>query len=734
MKKQKAIVTLLILFISFSLSLFSQPATPPILDETILKKIRNEISGGICFEHVRKLSTLHRIWGSSDYHSAAQYMVDKAAEYGLKESRIEKYPIKTGKENFWMHSTGGYVPWDCQRGEIRLVSPYPLLLSDFESAASTVAVGSRSTDTTAELVYVGRGDSEEAYKGKDVTGKIVLAEGGRHENVHELAVHRFGALGTLQFYDTEGNYLESEGIYWAMISPWNKEKTRDSTFGFNLSTRQGLFLKDLLAKGEKVLLSATISAQVVENGSFELATAVIPGEQVPEEEFIFYAHLDHPKPGAHDNASGDAVLLEIARSLSRLIDKKIIARPVRSIRFMWIPHMSGLNMYLVNHPEKIGKIKAGCNVDCVGLNQARFPSKFYIALPPHSLPTYLTDITNNLVDSFNQKFDSAIGEGAREDLLFTPEGSRNLFSATLTPYQGASDEYTANTRSLNIPSVYFHDYPIPPRHNQINFLDYIDATSLGRVSYLGAIISYAFAGCGGEMALRLLEEISFRGENRLSRELVKAKNLIESSQKQRCRQEFLRGGELLFWGLRREKGIVGSLREVFSDKKSFEVLSSYGTSLENKFKDFKTELERSYQMKCAELKVNPDTGLPPGKRTSKEIRIPVLNPAIKGSPGYFSNYFEEKLGEDFLAGYKSVRPDFSYGNVGYYETLNFVDGDNTIENISQAVISELWSGDYLAEHSLTLEETTQYIQMLKDAGVLEFKIGWPIRRQSPRRR
>src|SRR5690606_18138325 len=101
----------------------------------------------------------------------------------------------------------------------------------------------------------------------------------------------------------------------------------------------------------------------------------------------------------------------------------------RSIRFMWIPHMSGLNMYFSAHPEKIGKIKGGCNIDCVGADPAKFPTKLYIALPPHSLYSSLVDIAGNLVSHFNHDFDQAVIMGENEKLLFSPEGSRNLFSA-----------------------------------------------------------------------------------------------------------------------------------------------------------------------------------------------------------------------------------------------------------------------------------------------------------------
>jgi hypothetical protein len=718
MKKSKYFILLsfFLCFLATLPTLHATKSTPSVIDEDILKKIRNEVSGSICFEHIRQMSTLHRLWGSRDYHLAAKYFIDKSIEYGLQEAVIEKYPIKTGKENFWMHSTGGYVPWDLRGAEIRLIKPHHMLISRYESAPSAVAVCSRSADIQAEVVYVGRGDMEEAYQGKNVQGKIVLAEGGRHENVHDMAVHRFGAQGTIHFYNRKGNFWESEGIYWGRIRPWNKEWTRESTFGINISATQGLLLKNLLDKGEKVVLSAKIDAAVLKDGVYELATAVIPGSDLPEEEFIFYAHLDHPKPGSHDNASGNAVLLEIARTLSSLIQKKIIPPPKRTIRFMWIPHMSGLNMYFVNNQEKIGKVKGGCNVDCVGVNQAKFPTMFHVASPPHSLPTFLTDITNNLVDHFNLQ----MAKG--KDVLFSPEGSRNLFSVALMPYQGASDEYTTNTRSLNMPSIYFYDYPLPPRHNQINFLEYVDRTNLKRISYLGAITSYAFASAGKEMVPRLLNEVLYRGKVRLNRELTMAKALLEESCQKSVHKNYATGKNLLDWGIKREKGIGDSLKEIISESKHLKFLySDYENLSKKNSSNCLNQLRKYYELKCQSLNTQPLKKIPRVQKSPWEKTIPVLNPNIKGSPGYFSNYFEDLLGEDYLNKYKGVRRSYKYGNVGYYETLNYIDGKNTVADIFDAVQAELWSGGYSASHHLSFEEMSNYLRMLKDAQVINFR-------------
>jgi N-glycosylase/DNA lyase len=427
--------------------------------------------------------------------------------------------------------------------------------------------------------------------------------------------------------------------------------------------------------------------------------------------------LDQPQPGAHDNASGDAVLLEIARTLARLIDNQIIPAPKRSIRFMWIPHMSGLNMYFSAHPEKIGKVKGGCNVDCVGVNPAKFPTKFYVALPPHSLYSPLADIAVNLISRFNQGFDQAVIDGDDEKLLFSPEGSRNLFSATLVPYQGGSDEYTANTRSLNIPSLYFFEEPLPPRHNQINFLDYLDPTNLGRVAYLGALVSYAFASVGPETAVALVREVGFRAQCRIKQELAKVKSRLEKSGREDLQRNLAQGDNLLDWGLKREKRAAGSLKEMTPIEKSLKrLMTLYEQSLDQAVSSAKRELRTVFDLRCADLGVKPGSLSDPP--SAEGAGIPVLNPLIKGSPGYFSNYFEDILGDDFLNKYPGVRSSFRYGNVGYYETLNHIDGHNTIADIFNAVQAELWSEGYAAYHFLTFQETVQYLRMLKDAQVI----------------
>lgn len=698
----------------------SQTATPPILDEEILKRIQNEVSGSICFEHIRQMTLLHREYGTKDYHLAAKYFVDKSKEYGLKEASIEKYSNISDKEGFRKYVMGYSFLWDFRGGELRMVKPYPKLITHAEYAPSTVARGSHSTDTVAELVYVGEGNSEENYKGKDVKGKLVLS----YRTNHQLAVHKFGALGTIHYTNWEKYPEEDEAIHNFPVWPY-RDPTKKQTFGFNISRKQGLFLRELLEKGEKVVLHAKIDAEPIQEGTIELATAIIPGSTYPDEEFIFYAHLDHPKPGAHDNASGCAVHMEVARTLSSLIQKKIIPPPKRTIRFMWVPHMSGLNMYFFHHPEKIGKVKGGCNLDCVGADPVKYPNNFYTALPPYSIPTYLTDIAINLVNYFNRKFTKGIHGGPIEDVLFSPEGSRNMFSVTLTPARGGgSDQDLAHRWPLNIPSVYFYDWPYPPRHSQINFLEYMDRTNLRRIAYLGAIISYAFATADEEMAPRLLNEINHRGKIRLDRDLLKAKNSIENSSSENINQSYIKGKKLLRWRGESEKGILDSLRPLIVKDKFLQVLYSEGKKMQKEnLSASMNQLKKYYELKCQNLNIKPIKKLPKGQESQWDKVIPVHKPGMKTFPGCGTSfrYFEKVLGEKYMENYPGFMDAYRHGSKGLKDSFNYIDGKKTVTEIYDAVCAELWSGDYHSRRSISFEGMTNYLRLLKDAHVIEFK-------------
>src|SRR5260370_10396757 len=134
-----------------------------------------------------------------------------------------------------------------------------------------------------------------------------------------------------------------------------------------LSFKTAREFKERLARGEKIRLDAVVKAGQ-HAGNYEVVTATISGAdaKLKDEEIVFSCHLDHQRPGANDNASGCATILEVARTLQKLIAEGKLARPVRTIRFVFPPEIEGTMALLNGKPEVAKRIKATIHMDMVG--------------------------------------------------------------------------------------------------------------------------------------------------------------------------------------------------------------------------------------------------------------------------------------------------------------------------------------------------------------------------------
>src|SRR5207253_6418416 len=212
----------------------------------------------------------------------------------------------------------------------------------WEEMRVALADYSQSANATTTLIDVGMGTSPKDYEGKEVMGRIVLAGGGVAA-VHKLACEERGAAGILSYQQNQvtgwsGDYVEN--VRWGHLSPYNP----NNKFAFMISLRKAREYQSRLARGEQITLHATVKAEM-KPGNYEVVSAVIPGGEAAGEEIVYSCHLCHQKPGANDNASGAAAILEVARALTALIRRGEINPPRRTIRFIWPPEISGTVAY-----------------------------------------------------------------------------------------------------------------------------------------------------------------------------------------------------------------------------------------------------------------------------------------------------------------------------------------------------------------------------------------------------
>jgi Zn-dependent M28 family amino/carboxypeptidase len=111
-----------------------------------------------------------------------------------------------------------------------------------------------------------------------------------------------------------------------------------------------------------------------------LVVAEIPGRERPDERIVMVAHVQ--EPGANDNASGCATLLEMARSLQEAIAAKAIPPPGRTITFIWGDEMRGSREWLRADATRPSSTRYMISLDMTGEDVTKTGGSFLIEKEP----------------------------------------------------------------------------------------------------------------------------------------------------------------------------------------------------------------------------------------------------------------------------------------------------------------------------------------------------------------
>jgi len=157
--------------ICFLLAFTTLPAfgQQPFLGVRDWTALRDESSGASPYENLRYLAGLHRVPATAAFDQAAQFMLQRAREYGLADAHSEQFAIDGTKRYGLMRS---YLAWTVEEARLWEIRPQHLLLGDWKTDPIHLADYSHSADVETELIDVGNGANESDYSGKDVRGKI----------------------------------------------------------------------------------------------------------------------------------------------------------------------------------------------------------------------------------------------------------------------------------------------------------------------------------------------------------------------------------------------------------------------------------------------------------------------------------------------------------------------------------------------------------------------------------
>ena len=469
------------------------------MSKTMFHLLWNNYSEKAAYRHVEAITRYHRVQASPGFRDAANYTLESLKKAGL-EAYIESYPANT-RTMFWANLS--CQEWDCQEGMLSLLEPadQAAVLADFCDVPHSLIQRSTPFEGDAELVLLEDGLEESEYEGLNLQGKVVLTR-GNVEKVRKLAVEKYGALGIV-FYGTRKIKPVREAVdlpdalqntsFW-----WSDAPAEKKCFGFTLSYRQGLYLAQLVRNLKKEgKPAARVNVKVksrLYDGSFENVVALIRGRTA--QEIVVTAHLCHPQPSANDNASGSAAILEAACCLQRLIDRGELPQPERSIRFLWVPEMTGSYAYLSTHEAQIPHMVAGINLDMVGENQDKTGATFILVNPPLAEASFVPALLKSLRQLM-------IAE-TKEHGDLEPYA---LFRYTTTGFMSGSDHYIYSDPSVGVPMPALASLPDKFYHTSADTPDKVDPLMLRRAGVLAAFYAAWIANAGKEEALWLAHEM-----------------------------------------------------------------------------------------------------------------------------------------------------------------------------------------------------------------------------------
>jgi hypothetical protein len=473
----------------------------PLLTEAETRALAQEVSGTAAKRTVAEISLHHRMRGSEGYARAAEIVERRLRDYGLAE--VETIRLRADGRIFY-GTQRSRPAWNARFAELWEQRQEGGRWADAVRIASwadqpiTLAQDSVSGRAEAELVDVGAGTSARDYEGKDVRGKLVLTS-SQPEAVAKLAVTERGAAGIVSWAQNQRSawWGEDESlIRWGHLSTWE-----NPTFAFMVSPAQARTWQQRLSRGEAVRLRAHVDAGR-EPGFYLIPTAVIPGKD-RSKEIVFSCHLDHPSPGANDNASGCSGILEAARSLNRLVAEGRLPRPERTLRFIWPCEIECTIALLVARPEFAKRTLATIHLDMIGGDTEVTKGNLQVEGSPPSLPSFVSDVGFAIARWVNAQSLGYAETGSAPFPLTEPDGTHIPLRAKIGGFSEGSDHQVWAEGSWRIPVIYISDWPDIYIHTDKDVPGNLDSTKLKRAIFIAAASAWALANAGkpGEDAL-----------------------------------------------------------------------------------------------------------------------------------------------------------------------------------------------------------------------------------------
>lgn len=507
----------------------SQPPTTarvPARAERAIETLLDGFNRDAAMDHVRFMSRFWRLAGNDGFDQSIDRLYERLLSAGFaidtRSTRADGPYAAPVRVHAYPNPGHG---WDHTVGTLAIVNADGSETAVLSKARERLALCINSFPTPPDgrvlkIVDVGRGDRAADYDGKDVRDAIVLgdAEAGR---LWREAGSR-GAAGVvstaLPAYirptppgAPEPPRDEWDILQWSSI-PYDAAKR---PFGFKASPRAAATIRRRLAAGPvqaRVTIASTFTGRPA-----RMLIAELPGSSRAHERIVIAAHVQ--EPGANDNASGSATLAEMAVAMHRAITAGTLARPERTITFLWIDEISGSRQWITDHAEQAKQVKWMFSLDMTGEDVAKTGGSFLVerwpdpgavydrAWDPHSEwgrseidPKTLTgDIINDLHLAIARRV-----------------GARTGWMVRSNPYEGGSDHTVFG--SQGVPSLLDWHFTDRYYHTNVDTPDKVSAGEMRNVAAAVGATAWLMASATEAETREVAALVAAAGRARIERE------------------------------------------------------------------------------------------------------------------------------------------------------------------------------------------------------------------------
>jgi len=527
MRRLVALCVLVVLSRSaFSAQSADQPnAALPAGAEQAYKALASRFDQPAAIEVVSFMQQYWRLAGNPGFNASIDEIRSRLVKAGFQQKASSGAPFVRVDE-FAKTDPG----WDYSVGTVSIEGESVPVLSRDKDRVS-LAINSFSTPLgglIARIVDVGNGGAASDYAGKDIKGAVVLGDAplGR---LWQQAVRSRGATGVIS---TEiAKYVrpsdpaamseaQKDVLQWGGISHDPALKS----FGFKASWRAADRLRAALKKDPDTRVRVEITS-AFHTGPNRTLVAEIPGRSLAEERIVMAAHIQ--EPGANDDASGCATLLGLAQALNEAIAEGALARPERTLTFLWVDEIRGSRQWISSRPDQAKRVQYMFSMDMTGEDTSKTGGTFLIekqADPsavwerpsdPHTEWGAGRVKAETLKGSLLNDLHLAIAQRRARDMSWIVKTN---------PYEGGSD-HTA-FESAGVPSLLNWHFTDRFYHTSQDTTDKVSAPEMANVGVLVATSAYFLASANERDALATVTLIERAAASRIALERRQGADLV----------------------------------------------------------------------------------------------------------------------------------------------------------------------------------------------------------------